>query len=116
MTPEQFDELRDHAIGLHRRQAQSGPDRVSLDAIFLALAARAQRARKPAAPPLVSTPPEWFTTALQRHAGERMTVADLLLRAGRFPVTRRDAVDVGRWLRAAGKTARKSGGRQLFDL
>lgn len=118
MKPEKFNQLRDQAVALHKSQpARPAADRLSLDAIFTALAAAdggAASVRKTSEEPA----PAWFTATFDKlqAAGESFTVSRFLILAGRFPVTRSDQANVGRWLREAGLTPRKTGGQILFEF
>lgn len=117
MTFDEFTTYRDQALMLHA--SQEGPHQVGLDAIFTAVVAHAASAqrRMPGRPPAErSTAPEWFTEALGRLKGQKVTVSSFLLLSGHSPVSDDDARNVGRWLRDAGHTPRKQGGQQLFQL
>lgn len=117
MNFDQFNAYRDQALLLHA--SQEGPHQVGLDAIFAAVVAHAASARaKPAGrPPVERQPaPQWFLDALARLAGQRVTASSFLMLSGHAPVTDEDRRNVGRWLREAGKTPRKIGGQQLFQL
>ena len=115
-----FDELRKRAIELHK--AQTGDKtKISLDAIFAALAF--DDALQRAEPIKVrrasdEEPPQWFTDTLEqlKGSGEKITVARFLMLAGKFPATRPDSLNVGRWLREAGFIPRKTGGNMLFEF
>lgn len=117
MKQAEFDALRKQAKELH--SAQTGNPRVSLDAIFtaLALATLAEDAPK-VRKATEEAPPAWFTETLakMKGSGERATVSRFLMLAGRFPATRSDSLAVGRWLREAGYTPRKTGGNILFEF
>lgn len=118
MTPDEFAELRATAIHLHATQPAREKAKVTLDAVFIAIA----RSRDGAPPRLKrvsdEAPPEWFCATLEklRGSGERITVGRFLLLAGRYPATRADSLGVGRWLREAGFIPKKTGGQVLFDL
>lgn len=112
MDANTFKRLYDEAEELARLRP------LPLDTIFLALVTeqalhRPRKARK-AAPG--DEAPEWFRDYLTAHAGERLTVSQLLFRCGRFPITAKDRNDAGRWLREHGKTPAKRGGKLLFTL
>lgn len=116
MTFDEFNTYRDQALLLHA--SQQGDHHVGLDAIFAAVVAHAASARgKPGRKPVESTPaPEWFTDALQRLQGQRVTASSFLVLSGHAPVTDADSRNVGRWLRDYGHEPRKVGGKQMFQL
>lgn len=117
MTFDDFTTYRDQALMLHA--SQQGDHQLGLDAIFTAVVAHAASAQRRLAgrPPVERTAaPEWFTDALDRLKGQRVTVSNFLLLSGHTPVTDDDARNVGRWLRDAGHAPRKIGGQQLFQL
>src|SRR5690606_37636772 len=109
-----FESLKKQAKALHG--AQTGSARISLDAIFTSLAIReaVKRRRKTTE----EGPPQWFadTLAKLKGSGEKITVTRFLLLAGRFPASRADSLAVGRWLREAGHTPRKTGGQNIFEF
>jgi hypothetical protein len=121
MKAEDFDSLRKAAGELFAQQSARGDkNKVSLDAIFTSLAVahevalktgRQKSAKQEAAP-------EWFTKTFKqlKGKGEAITVSRFLMLAGRFPATRPDALNVGRWLREAGIEPQKVGGNLLFKL
>lgn len=117
MNTAEFKALRAKACELYAAQPTRDKLKVSLDAVFVALAARAA---EPAKVRRTSDEeaPDWFIETLKklRGSGERVTVGRFLLLAGKFPSTRSDALNVGRWLREAGVTPRKTGGNMLFEL
>jgi hypothetical protein len=117
MNTAEFKALRAKAGELFSAQPARDKLKVSLDAIFMALASQAA---EPAKVRRTSDEeaPEWFVDTLKklRGTGERVTVGRFLLLAGKFPSTRSDALNVGRWLREAGITPRKTGGNMLFEL
>lgn len=121
MDAEDFNALRKQAAALHASQPANDKAKVSLDAVFMALAAGG--GAKPKAAERVrrmtdETPPDWFEDTLKRlkGTGERITVGRFLLLAGRFPATRGDAIRVGHWLRERGFVPTKTGGNQLYTL
>lgn len=92
---------------------------VTKDAIFVAIVLGKRKPGRPSARLKVlipSDPPEWFTDALASLKGHTLTIGEFMLRAGRLPVTRPEAVAVGRWLRASGRRPIKRGGRQVFAI
>lgn len=122
MKPEQFQALRDQAATLFDSQKPRDKARVSVDSIFLALANDANLQANTGAAKVRRTSeedaPEWFVETLGKLRGshEKFTVGRFLLLAGRFPATRSDSINVGRWLREAGVTPRKTGGQMLFEV
>jgi hypothetical protein len=123
MSPEVFKALREQAQTLFASQSARDKARVSVDAIFQALASEhvanvgnggPQKVRKTSE----EDAPAWFndTLAKLRGTGEKFTTGRFLLLAGRFPATRSDSINVGRWLREAGITPRKTGGQMLFEV
>ena len=121
MNADDFKALRKEACDLFNAQPAREKLKVSLDAIFTALAI--QKQQESDAPPRIrrtseEAPPAWFTDTLSKlkGTGERVTVGRFLLLAGQFPATRSDSLNVSRWLREAGYTPRKTGGNLLFDL
>lgn len=117
MKDSEFKALHDRATELYASQSRNDKNKISLDAIFIALSS------EKAAPAKVrkvteDTPPEWFTQTLDklRGTGEKINVGRFLLLAGKFPATRADSLAVGRWLREAGYTPQKTGGNMLFEL
>lgn len=113
MTYDDFNQYRDQAGILHASQIDPT---VSLDAIFIALAIRGAARSTARAVRVQDVPPAWFGETVTRLSGERVTVSHFLLMAGQLPVTRKAQIDVGRWMRAAGKQSTKRGGKQLFEL
>lgn len=123
MNAEEFTDLRNQACELFSSQPARDKLKVSLDAVFIALATVEATPRKKSAREQVQRvqemgPPEWFEDTLKRlkGSGEKLTVSRFLLLAGQFPATRSDALNVGRWLREAGYVPRKTGGNLLFEL
>jgi hypothetical protein len=121
MNADDFNALRKEACDLFNAQPAKDKLKISLDAIFVALASetgqdKGSRAknRKTSEDP----PPAWFTETLDKlkGKGERVTVGRFLLLAGQFPATRSDSLNTSRWLREAGYTPRKTGGNLLFEL
>ena len=92
---------------------------VSTDAIFSVIVlTRSKPGRRPIQPKceILADPPEWFHESLRALSGRRMTIGNFLLCAGRHRANKAERNAVGRWLRATGRTPRKTGGKQLFDL
>ena len=120
MDTDEFHALRKKAATLHASQPANDKAKVSLDAVFVALAASGtkgkttERVRKMAD----EIPPDWFEDTLNRlkGTGEKITVGRFLLLAGKFPATRGDALRVGHWLRERGFIPTKTGGNQLYTL
>lgn len=130
MKDQEFNGMRDQAIGLFHSQPAKAKDKISLDAIFVSLsltAAMRGHGEQPAAgktavktaPGRHAAPPEWFTETLEKlkASGEKhINVGRFLLVAQRLPAERMDRINVVRWLREAGIVPRKSGGNLIFDL
>lgn len=117
MKDSDFKALQARAAELYASQGRTDKNKISLDAIFIALSS------EKAAPAKVrkvteDAPPEWFTQTLERlrGTGEKINVGRFLLLAGQFPAKRSDSLAVGRWLREAGYTPQKTGGNVLFEL
>ena len=112
MTPDQFNALQAKARDLYAKQEKRG-ERVSLDAIFIALAAASDGSVRKATD---DTPPAWFVETLKRLKGtnERFTTGRFLMLAGRFPAERSESLAVGRWLRELGLIPKKTGGQNVF--
>lgn len=92
---------------------------VTKDAIFVAIVLGKRKAGRPSAKLkalIPSEPPEWFTDALATLKGNTLTIGELMLRSGRFPYARPEAVAVGRWLRQSGRMPIKRGGKQVFAI
>ena len=118
MNEDEFRKLRSQAVKLYDAQPARDKHKVSLDAVFTALAMAGQGEAAKVRKLTEEEPPEWFTETLERlrGTGERVTVARVLLLAGKFPATRSDSLSVGRWLREAGITPTKTGGNLIFQL
>lgn len=121
MTPKQFDALRRQANDLYASQPRAEKHKISLDAIFTSLALQdamlntgGRRMRRTTE----EEAPQWFKDTLARikGKGERITASRFLMLAGRFPASKSDLWNVGRWLREEGYLPRKSGGQVLFDV
>jgi len=120
-TYEYFQEMHAQALVLFEAQPSEKAKRVSLDTIFNALACghlaeQREHRRQQQVQDRPTKPPEWFAETLTRMAGEKATVSRFLMMAGRYPVQRAEAVDVGRWLRESGRIPTKKGGQLIFDL
>lgn len=118
MNADDFKTLRKDACELFSLQPAKDKLKVSLDAVFIALAAAQDPAPKRIRKAADDAPPQWFTETLSKlkGTGERVTVGRFLLLAGQFPATRSDSLNVSRWLREEGFVPRKTGGNLLFDL
>jgi hypothetical protein len=117
MDIEEFRALAARAVELHASQGARAKSKVSLDAVFLALAANSPASRR-VRKATEEEAPQWFHDTLKslKGTGERITVGRFLMLAGKFPATRSDALNVARWLREAGYTPRKTGGNLLFEF
>lgn len=119
MTPTEFKGLRKQARDLHASQPATDKLKVSIDAIFIALAAEAAKNQRRAIRRVSEeAAPEWFneTLAKLKGTGEKVTVGRFLLLAGKFPAQRSDSLATSRWLREAGYTPKKIGGNLIFEL
>lgn len=112
MTPDQFNALQAKARDLYSQQEKRG-ERVSLDAIFIALSASSDGSVRKAGD---DAPPAWFAETVDRLRGtnERFTTGRFLMLAGRFPAERSESLAVGRWLRELGLIPKKTGGQNVF--
>jgi hypothetical protein len=61
-------------------------------------------------------PPPWFLDACERLKGRRLSVGQFIMLAGQPPAGKRQANQVGQWLRDAGRHPRKSNGAYAYDL
>lgn len=92
---------------------------VTTDALFVAIVLGK---RKPGRPHVrlkalvPGEPPEWFSNGLLSLKGKTLTIGEFMVLAGHFPVTRPEAVAVGRWLRESGRHPFKRNGKQLFAI
>ncbi|HHA2674735.1 TPA: hypothetical protein ACOECQ_000802 [Stenotrophomonas maltophilia] len=122
MDEKTFTQLRENALALFETQPNKGKGGISLDAIFLALAAKDGDKAAAEAPTTRTTkempPAEWFTETLDKlkGKGEAMTISRFLMYAGRFPVKYADQRHAATWLREAGYIPRRIGGQLLFDI
>lgn len=116
MDVDDFKNMRGLACELFESQPPKDKLKISLDAVFIALANQAQPRKGYNASE--EEVPEWFTETLDKlkGSGERMTISRFLLLAGKFPTTRADSLAAGRWLREAGFEPKKIGGNLLFEL
>lgn len=113
MTPDQMNALLKQARELHAKQEKKG-ERVSLDAMFIALSGSSEGARVRKASS--DAPPDWFVETVDRLRGtsERFTTGRFLMLAGRFPAERSESIAVGRWLRELGLIPKKTSGQNVF--
>ncbi len=117
MKPDEFDLIREKAVEIFESQPAKKP-KISLDAIFLALATPKAATIKARPATQGDEPPEWFTKTLAkiRKSKEHLTAGQFLIRAGQFPADRKDSLNVARWLRDAGVKSRKTGGNMIFEI
>lgn len=115
MNVKQFYANLDYAETMWESVRDRAPT-LTLDAVFIAVcASRAPRTSPPGEPddaPL----PDWFSEALQRHKGRRMSVGEFLFACGRVPVSRTDRMHCGQLFRKSGRHPLRSGGKTYFTV
>jgi hypothetical protein len=116
LTLDTFREMRERAVEMHASQPKGKGATISVDAIFAAIVASAGEHKPPTVKAADKAAPEWFRETLEKLKGSKCTVSRFLMMAGRYPVQRSEALDVGRWLREAGFIPTKIGGQLIFDL
>jgi len=92
---------------------------VSADAIFTAIILRKRGPGRPTTRKIEAkpeSPAAWFDEALLSLKGQSLTIGQLMLYSNVIGASKADRNAVGRWLRATGRSPRKSRGRKLFDI
>jgi hypothetical protein len=88
---------------------------VSKDALFIAYcAAQAKEPKRPPEIPVVV--PDQFHIVVAENAGKALSASDVFRLAFGAQPTMLDCRKSAYWLRHLGKSCRRSGGKQIFDL